>query len=65
MPVGTVFIGFASPDGAWSLKVFLDGTRQAIRERAVMLALDWSRHKLFKLESGSGKRGQELQHTQK
>jgi nicotinamide-nucleotide amidase len=65
MPVGTVFIGFASPEGAWSLKVFLDGTRQAVRERAVMLALDWSRHKLFKLESTPGKSGQELQHTQK
>lgn len=47
MPVGTIFIGFASPEGAWSLKVFLDGSRHYIRERAVLLALDWTRRRLM------------------
>ena len=45
-PVGTIFIGFASPEGVWSRKMFLAGTRQNIRERAVVIALDWMRRKL-------------------
>lgn len=51
VPVGTIFIGFASPDGVWSRKVFLNGIRQHIRERAVVLALDWMRRKLKKYDS--------------
>lgn len=60
-PIGTIYIGFASPEGVWSLKVFLDGTRQNIRERAVLLALDWTRRKLLKFEPNPEKNEQELQ----
>ncbi|HNX04527.1 MAG TPA: CinA family nicotinamide mononucleotide deamidase-related protein [Opitutales bacterium] len=45
-PVGTIYLGFASPQGVWSRKVFLDGTRMNIRERSVVMALDWIRRKL-------------------
>jgi nicotinamide-nucleotide amidase len=46
-PVGTIFIGLASPEGVWSRKVFLVGTRQNVRQRAVMIAMDWMRRKLL------------------
>ncbi len=49
-PTGTVYIGYASPDGVWSRKVFLSGTRQNVRERAVIVALDWMRRKLKKYD---------------
>jgi nicotinamide-nucleotide amidase len=45
-PVGTVFLGLATPEGVWSRKVFLDGARSYIRERAVLQALDWMRRRL-------------------
>jgi nicotinamide-nucleotide amidase len=50
-PVGTIFFGFASPVGVWSRKVFLAGTRQNVRERATVIALDWMRRKLMKYEA--------------
>ena len=46
-PVGTIYLGFASPEGAWSRKLFILSTRQNIRERAVMSALDWMRRRLI------------------
>jgi nicotinamide-nucleotide amidase len=46
-PVGTIFIGFASPEGAWSRKLFIMDSRQNVRERAVMSALDWMRRRLI------------------
>jgi nicotinamide-nucleotide amidase len=46
-PVGTIYIGLATPEGVWSRKVFLMGTRQNVRQRAVILALDWIRRMLI------------------
>jgi len=50
-PVGTIYIGFASPIGVWSRKVFLAGSRQNVRERSVVIALDWMRRKLKKYDN--------------
>jgi len=45
-PVGTVFIGYSSPNGAWSKKVFFTGERLVVKSRAAHGALDWMRRKL-------------------
>ena len=47
-PVGTVYIGYHSPGGLWACRVHIDGDRAAVRERAVLHALDWMRRKLKK-----------------
>src|SRR5439155_5319956 len=45
-PVGTVFVGVASPRGTASRKFLFLGTRVTIRERAVQAALDLLRRQL-------------------
>tara|TARA_B100001248_G_scaffold220746_1_gene176635 strand:- start:81613 stop:82902 length:1290 start_codon:yes stop_codon:yes gene_type:complete len=45
-PVGTVYLGFHSPEGAYSRKVVFPGDRLIVKERAVYTALDWIRRKL-------------------
>jgi PncC family amidohydrolase len=47
-PVGTVFIGYASPTGVWSRRVTLPGDRRQVKLRAVNYALDFMRRKLNK-----------------
>jgi nicotinamide-nucleotide amidase len=47
-PAGTIYLGYHSPIGVWSRKVILPGNRTAVRERAVMLSLDFIRLKLEK-----------------
>lgn len=47
-PVGTIFLGYASPVGVWSRKVVYSGDRLAVKARAVTTALDWMRRKLLK-----------------
>jgi nicotinamide-nucleotide amidase len=47
-PAGTVYLGYYSPVGVWSSKVMLPGNRIAVKERAVMAALDFLRRKLEK-----------------
>ena len=47
-PAGTVYLGYHSPIGVWSRKVVLPGTRTAVKERAVLSALDFIRRKLEK-----------------
>jgi nicotinamide-nucleotide amidase len=47
-PVGTVFIGYASPAGVWSKKVFMHGDRAQVKLRAVNTALDWMRRQITK-----------------
>jgi nicotinamide-nucleotide amidase len=47
-PAGTVYLGYHSPVGSWSRKVVLPGNRTAVKERAVVAALDFLRHKLEK-----------------
>lgn len=47
-PVGTVYIGYASPAGAWSHRVVLTGDRVQVKLRAVNTALDWMRRQLHK-----------------
>ncbi|MCB1655429.1 MAG: competence/damage-inducible protein A [Pseudomonadales bacterium] len=46
-PVGTVYVGFYSPMGAWSRKVQFTGDRPAIKQLAVNAALDWIRRELL------------------
>ena len=53
LPVGTIYLGFASAQGVWSRKIFLDGARTHIRERAVVMALDWMRRKLKQFSAES------------
>lgn len=45
-PVGTVYLGFHSPQGVYSRKVIYPGDRLIVKERAVYTALDWIRRKL-------------------
>lgn len=45
-PVGTVYLGYASPTGVWSRRVVLAGDRLQVKARAVNTALDWMRRKL-------------------
>jgi nicotinamide-nucleotide amidase len=47
-PAGTVYLGYHSPVGVWSRRVDLPGSRSAVKERAVMAALDFIRRKLEK-----------------
>jgi nicotinamide-nucleotide amidase len=47
-PVGTVYIGYASPTGVWSKKVFMHGDRAQVKLRAVNTALDWMRRQITK-----------------
>jgi nicotinamide-nucleotide amidase len=50
-PVGTVFIGFASPHGVWSHKSRIIGSRLSVRQRAATLVVDWMRRKLIENET--------------
>jgi len=47
-PIGTVYIGYHSPVGAWSKRIFIKGDRELVRQRAVVTALDLMRRKLRK-----------------
>jgi len=47
-PVGTVYLGYASPTGVWSRRVHLPGDRAQVKLRAVNTALDLMRRKLNK-----------------
>lgn len=47
-PVGTVFIGYAGPNGVKSIKIVLPGDRYLIRWRASQAALDYLRRQLKK-----------------
>ena len=47
-PVGTVYIGYASPAGVWSRRVVLPGDRRQVKQRAVNTALDFMRRQLNK-----------------
>jgi nicotinamide-nucleotide amidase len=47
-PVGTVYIGYASPTGVWSRRIVLPGDRHQVKQRAVNNALDFMRRKLNK-----------------
>lgn len=47
-PAGTVYLGYHSPVGVWSRRVVLPGNRTAVKERAVIAALDFLRRKLEK-----------------
>lgn len=49
-PVGTIFIGYHSPVGVWARRVVYPDDRLVVKERAVMLALDWVRRKLRKYQ---------------
>lgn len=46
-PVGTVFIGYAGPDGVLSTKIVVPGDRYLVRWRASQAALDFFRRKLL------------------
>jgi len=45
-PVGTVYLGYASPYGVWSRRIVLAGDRGQIKVRAANEALDWLRRNL-------------------
>jgi nicotinamide-nucleotide amidase len=47
-PVGTVYLGYASPTGVWSRRVAIPGDRLQVKQRAVNTALDFMRRKLNK-----------------
>ncbi|MDR2981459.1 MAG: nicotinamide-nucleotide amidohydrolase family protein [Puniceicoccales bacterium] len=47
-PVGTVFVGYSSPQGEWASRFFFRGNRHAVRAQAVNAALDLVRRKLNK-----------------
>lgn len=45
-PVGAIYIGYYSPSGIWTHKEVFSGSRSAIKERAVIAALDFMRRRL-------------------
>jgi nicotinamide-nucleotide amidase len=47
-PVGTIYLGYASPTGVWSRRVALPGDRRQVKLRAVNTALDFMRRQLNK-----------------
>jgi nicotinamide-nucleotide amidase len=47
-PVGTVYLGYASPTGVWSQRIFLQGDRAQVKLKAVNAALDWMRRRINK-----------------
>jgi nicotinamide-nucleotide amidase len=47
-PVGTVFIGYHAPCGAWASRFQITGDRKIVRQRSVVYALDLMRRKLQK-----------------
>ena len=52
LPVGLIYLGYASPIGVWAKKLQLRGDRGSNRRRAATATLDWMRRKLrkYKLE---------------
>jgi nicotinamide-nucleotide amidase len=48
MPIGSIYLGYASPLGVWAKKINLRGDRASNRRRATSAALDWMRRKLRK-----------------
>lgn len=52
LPVGSIYLGYASPVGVWAKKLNLRGDRASNRRRATTAAIDWMRRKLrkYKLE---------------
>ncbi len=52
LPIGSIYLGYASPVGVWAKKLQLRGDRASNRRRAATGALDWMRRKLrkYKLE---------------
>ena len=46
LPIGTIYLGYASPLGVWAKKLNLRGDRASNRRRAATAALDWMRQKL-------------------
>ncbi|MCD8481535.1 MAG: nicotinamide-nucleotide amidohydrolase family protein [Verrucomicrobia bacterium] len=49
-PAGTVYIGYHTPVGVWSRRIFHPGSRSAVKQRSVNAALDFMRRKLKKYE---------------
>lgn len=47
-PVGTVYLGYHSPEGLWACRLQISGDRSQVRERAVEHALNWMGRKLKK-----------------
>ena len=47
-PVGTVYIGYHSPSGAWCKRIYIKGDRELVRQRTSVYALDLMRRKLRK-----------------
>ena len=47
-PVGTIYLGYYSQVGMWSRKLVFPGERLAVKQRAVIAALDWMRRKLIR-----------------
>ena len=45
-PVGTVYLALASPDGTETRRCSFAGGREAVREQALVSALEWLQHKL-------------------
>ncbi|HEX2101648.1 MAG TPA: CinA family nicotinamide mononucleotide deamidase-related protein [Candidatus Synoicihabitans sp.] len=51
-PVGTIFVALYSPAGVWSKRLSYPGPRPAVKQRAVMAALDWLRRELVRARFG-------------
>ena len=49
-PVGTVYLGYFSPIGAWSRRVVYPGNRLDVKKMAAQSALDWMRRQLQEYE---------------
>jgi len=57
-PVGTVYLALASADGSETRRCSFAGDREAIREQALVSALEWLQHKLSeRSRAGDGAAG--------
>lgn len=52
---GTVYVGLHAPDGVWCKRLDYPGTAQAVRSRAINIALDWLRRELLRAHRAKAK----------
>lgn len=51
-PIGTIYLGLHTPNGAWSKKLNHPGPRLTVKERGMTAAIDWLRRELARAARG-------------
>jgi len=50
-PIGTIYLGLHTPQGVWSRRLSITGSRTLVKQRAINAALDWMRRDLLRLQA--------------